>query len=101
MQSSLALSRNKFQLTRPGDHVGSGPPGNLVTVLPITREPKKLPSRVRVVPPEGRLRLESWAICEQVRTMSTQRLGSRLGALRLTLRAAASEALKLMLDLEL
>ena len=78
----------------------NGPPGHLVTVLPITSKPRKLPSRVRVVPPEGGLHLESWVICEQVRTMSTQRLGSQLGELRPATMAAVSETLQLMLDLE-
>ena len=27
----------------------NGPPGNLVTVLPITSKPRKLPSRIRVI----------------------------------------------------
>jgi mRNA interferase MazF len=51
----------------------------LVVVLPITSKARRLPSRVRVVPPEGGLSVESWVICEQPRTISKKRLLSRLG----------------------
>jgi mRNA interferase MazF len=72
----------------------------LITVLPITSQPKRMPpSRVRVAPPEGGLRLESWVICEQVRTVSKQRFSSRLGvASAATMRAVANN-LRLLLEL--
>lgn len=78
----------------------NGSRADLITVHPITSQPKRLPpSRVRIAPPEGGLRLESWVICEQVRTLSKQRFSSRLGvASPATLRAVA-ENLRLLLDL--
>lgn len=54
---------------------------DLVVVLPITSRARRLPSRVRVVPPDGGLSVESWIICEQPRTISKKRLLSRLGRL--------------------
>ena len=64
-------------------------PGGLVTVLPITsKERAGIPSRIAVNPPEGGLTLPSWVISEQVRTISVDRLGHRLGVIRpVTLRA--------------
>jgi mRNA interferase MazF len=76
---------------------GSG--AGLVTVLPITSKPRKLPSRVRIAPPEGGLRFESWVVCEQVRTVSNQRLISRLGAAAPTTLSTVSDILRLLLEL--
>jgi mRNA interferase MazF len=73
-------------------------PGNLVTVLPLTSKPRGLPSRIRVVPPEGGLSRESWVSCEQVRTVSTRRLQGRVGALRPATMAKIEEAVRLLLD---
>jgi mRNA interferase MazF len=76
----------------------NGPPGNMVTVLPITSKPRQLPSRVRI-PPEGGITRESWVICEQVRTVSTRRLESRLGAIKPATLLAVEDAVRLMLEL--
>lgn len=64
------------------DQFNAGPSG-LVSVLPITSKPRVyfIPSRVEVRPPEGGLRVTSYVICEQVRTVSSQRLKQRLGVL--------------------
>lgn len=75
-------------------------PADLVTVLPLTSKPRhRLPSRVRVAPPEGGLRVESWVICEQVRTVSKQRAGARLGAVSAATMKAVAENLRLLLGL--
>jgi mRNA interferase MazF len=77
----------------------NGPPGNLVTVLPITSKPRRLPSRIRVMPPEGGLSRESWVIGEQLRTVSTRRLQGRLGTVRPATMAAVEDAMRLILEL--
>jgi mRNA interferase MazF len=77
----------------------NGPPGHMVTVLPVTSKPRKLPSRVRVKPPEGGLNIESWIICEQVRTISTQRLGRPLGSVTLATMQLVSDNVRMLLDL--
>jgi mRNA interferase MazF len=74
-------------------------PADLVTVLPITSKARKLPTRVVINPPEGGLRTQSWVICEQVRTVSKQRLGSRLGAAALQTMRAVTDNLRLFLEL--
>src|SRR5688572_10852224 len=71
---------------------------DLVAVLPITSKPRKLPSRIRIAPPEGGLRVESWVICEQVRTVSKRRLSSRLGAVLPSTLRSVSDVVRLLLD---
>jgi mRNA interferase MazF len=51
----------------------------LVVVLPITSKNKGIRSHVAVTPPEGGLTLPSYVKCEDVRSVSLQRLGRRLG----------------------
>jgi mRNA interferase MazF len=77
----------------------NGPPGNLVTVVPITSQPRRLPSRVRVMPPEAGLDRESWVIGEQVRTVSTQRLTRRLGVVMPATMRAVADNVRLLLEL--
>lgn len=77
----------------------NGPPGDLVTVLPVTSKPRNLPSRVRITPPEGGLTKVSWAICEQVRTVSTRRLLKPLGSVTPRTMQAVSDNIRMLLDL--
>ncbi len=74
-------------------------PADLVTVLPVTSTARKLPSRIRIVPPEGGLRVESWVVCEQVRTVSKRRLSSKLGTVMPSTLRSVSDVVRLLLDL--
>jgi len=51
----------------------------LVVVLPITSKGKGIRSHVPVSPPEGGLSVPSYIKCEDVRSISIQRLERRLG----------------------
>ena len=51
----------------------------LVVVLPITSKNKGIRSHVAVIPPDGGLRLPGYVKCEDMRSVSLQRLGRRLG----------------------
>lgn len=69
--------------TRPGliisvDELNHGP-AELLTLLPITSRSRKLASRVRLPVGEGGLAVESYIKCEEVRTVSRDRLTRRLG----------------------
>jgi mRNA interferase MazF len=66
----LVLSQDKFNAL----------PLGLVVVLPITSKARPNFPRVKVSPPEGGLTMDSWIICEQPRTISTERLVRRMGA---------------------
>ena len=46
----------------------------LVIVVPLTRTRRASPSRVEIEPPEGGVRARSYAMCEQVRSISVERL---------------------------
>jgi len=52
---------------------------DLVIVIPITSQNKNIRSHVPVAKGEGGLTLESYAKCEDVRSISKQRLKKRLG----------------------
>lgn len=71
----------------------------LVVILPITSRLRRLPTRPRIVPPEGGLSLESWVICEQPRTLSQRRLVSKLGTVTQTTMDAVSKIVGMLLGL--
>jgi mRNA interferase MazF len=53
-----------------------------VTVIPLsTKVDRVFPFQVRIPAGEGGLERESKALCEQIRTLSTQRIHQRLGSL--------------------
>lgn len=54
-------------------------PSGLVIVVPITSKEKKIPSHIRIDPPQGGVKLSSFAMCEQVRSISKNRLVKKLG----------------------
>jgi mRNA interferase MazF len=74
-------------------------PAELVSVLPVTSRHRKLPSRVRITPPEGGLTVESWVICEQVRTISKKRCSRHLGQVAPATMQAVSDIVRLLLHL--
>ena len=74
-------------------------PAGVVAVLPITSKRRALPSRIRIGPPEGGLTMESWVITEQVRTISKQRLLSRLGSVTSVTMDEVATCLRWLLDL--
>src|SRR4051794_33643979 len=49
----------------------------LVIAVPMTREDKKIPTHVRVDPPEGGIRDPSFVICEGIRSVARQFLLQR------------------------
>ena len=68
---------------RPGlivspDRFNEGP---LVIAVPFTTTDRGSPLHLRVEPPAGRLRSVSFAMCDQVRSLSRTRLQRRLGRL--------------------
>ena len=74
-------------------------PAGLVIVLPITSTAKGIPLHVEVKPPEGGLTMRSYVKCEDIRSVSKDRLGHRLGAVTDRTLEEAEERLKIVLDL--
>ena len=74
-------------------------PADLVVVLPITSKHKEIPWHVEVSPPDGGLTMTSFIKCEDVRSVSLERLLKRLGSLRTTTVDAVEDRLRILLDL--
>jgi mRNA interferase MazF len=56
-------------------------PADLIVVVPVTSKDKKQPIHVPVRPPEGGLQVLSFIKCEDVRSVSKERLKKFLGTL--------------------
>jgi mRNA interferase MazF len=54
-------------------------PAELVVVLPITTKYKGVPFHIEIVSPDGGLKEMSYVKCEDIRSISKDRLLSRLG----------------------
>jgi mRNA interferase MazF len=55
---------------------------DLVIVVPITSKDKQLASHIKINPPEGGVKLTSFAVSEQLRCVSKKRLKKKLGKLK-------------------
>lgn len=88
---------------RPGlvvsDDLFNSSAAELVMVLPVTTRIKGIPYHVEVQPPEGGLRLSSCIKCEDLRSLSTERLVQRLGEVSSETMEAVEKRLKLLLRL--
>ncbi|MEJ1933096.1 type II toxin-antitoxin system PemK/MazF family toxin, partial [Nostoc sp. NIES-2111] len=49
-------------------------PSGLIIVLPITSKDKGIPFHVEINPPEGGIKVQSFIKCEDVRSISVERL---------------------------
>ncbi len=84
------------------DAFNSGLAG-LVMVVPLTSKAKKsmnIPAHLRVVPPEGGLKTPSVVLCDQLRTISKDRLGKApWGTVSAATLAAVEKTLRLLIGL--
>ncbi len=72
----------------------------LVVVVPLTSKGRGIPWHVRVAAPEGGVRQESWAMVDQVRSVSRERLsGDPWGQVSPDVMAEIDARLRLLLDL--
>ena len=74
-------------------------PSQLVYVVPITTRDRGIESHVPIVPPVGGLRRPSFAMTEQLRAVSKQRLQRRLGVVSPEILAQTMARVRLFLDL--
>ncbi|MFC1706602.1 type II toxin-antitoxin system PemK/MazF family toxin [Planctomycetota bacterium] len=74
-------------------------PARLVIVLPVTSRLRRIPSHVRVAPPEGGLRTKSAVLCEAIRSVSTERLVERWGAVSNRTMAEVEDVVRIVLGL--
>jgi mRNA interferase MazF len=74
-------------------------PADLIVVLPITSKAKGIPFHVNVRPPEGGLKQESFIKCEDVRSISKERLSQRLGAVTTKTMKQVEDRVRILLGL--
>jgi mRNA interferase MazF len=74
-------------------------PADLVIVLPITSTDLKIPAHIRIDPPEGGVRNASFIKCDQIRTISKERLIKRWGSVSGKTMSAVEDAIRILLDL--
>ncbi len=70
IRQCLVISNNEWNKIRSG----------LVIVVPLTSVKKGISTHVQIDPPEGGLSVESFAVCEQVRSISKERLIKKTGS---------------------
>jgi mRNA interferase MazF len=81
------------------DPINQGP-ADLVVAVPFTTGRRGIPTHVEVRPPNGGLREVSFAMCEQVRSLPTERLGTRpFGSVPTAALRAVEDSLRLLLQL--
>lgn len=71
----------------------------LAVVLPITSTDKGIPFHVEVNPPEGGLTQTSFIKCEDVRSISVERLDQKWGVVSATTMNIIEERLRILLGL--
>lgn len=74
-------------------------PSGLIVVLPITSKYKGIPFHVEVNPPEGGLTVQSFIKCEDVRSISVERLTNKLGIVSQQILVEVEERLKILMGL--
>ena len=77
----------------------NGGPAELVIVVPITTADRRIPTHIRIDPPEGGLTRRSFAKTEDIRSISTLRLQNRIGRVTDATLASVEDALIILLDL--
>ncbi len=74
-------------------------PAGLVIVLPMTSTLRNVPSHVPIDPPEGGVEHRSAVLCDAVRSISSERLITRWGAVERQTMAAVEDRLRILLRL--
>ncbi len=74
-------------------------PAELVVTVPLTTRDRGIPLHVRVEPPDGGLKEASFVKCEDVRSVSTERLERRLGTVSARALANVEDRIRILLDL--
>jgi mRNA interferase MazF len=80
------------------DPFNQGPAG-LVIVIPMTTRDRKIRSHVAIIPPEGGVREPCYIKCEDVRSVSTERLVSRWGLASTATLVAIEDRLRILMGL--
>jgi mRNA interferase MazF len=71
----------------------------LIVSLPITSKRKGIPWHVAVSPPEGGLKVRSYVKCEDVRSISRERLTKRWGVVTRVTMVEVEDRLRILMEL--
>ena len=74
-------------------------PADLAVILPLTTKQKKVRWHVKVSPPEGGVAADSFIKCEDVRSISKDRLSERWGEVTENVMRAVEDRLRILLQL--
>ncbi len=74
-------------------------PADLVVVVPLTTKDKGIPFHVGIRPPEGGVDRPSYIKCEDVRSVSKERLVEQLGSVDAGTLAQVEDRLRILLGL--
>jgi mRNA interferase MazF len=74
-------------------------PAGLVVVLPITTKDKGIPFHVEISPPEGGLTEKSYIKCEDIRSVSKERLFSPAGKVSSSTMAVVEDRIRILINL--
>jgi mRNA interferase MazF len=89
VRPALVVSTNLFN---------QGPAG-LVVVLPLTTTQRDIPLHVAIDPPEGGLRQRSFAKCEDIRSIASERLRERWGTVVPATLRLVEDRLRVLLEI--
>jgi mRNA interferase MazF len=71
----------------------------LIVALPISSKRKGIPWHVAVAPPEGGLKVRSYVKCEDVRSISRERLTKRWGVVTRAVLTEIEDRLRILMEL--
>lgn len=74
-------------------------PAQLVMMVPLTTTARNIPLHVEIKPPAGGLKRRSFAMCENLRSISQERISKRLGSLDRATMREVEDRLRALLDL--
>ena len=89
MRPCLVISVNQFNQSL----------AELVIVIPLTSKAKGIRTHVPLVHPEGGVREQSFIKCEDVRSISTERLTSRWGSVSSATMRTVEDCLRILMGL--
>ncbi len=87
----IVVSANMFNQSYSG----------LVIVVPLTKRNRNNPLHITLMPPDGGIVVQSYALCEQIRAISVERLSkTRIGKVSEQIMKALEFTLKIVLDFD-
>lgn len=89
MRSVIVVSASHFNMNS----------GGLIVVVPVTRTDRGNPLHVEILPAEGGLRHRSFALCDMVRSISSDRLEYFVGRLDIAELEDIADRPRIILDL--